>query len=171
MKNIVLIGYMGCGKSTIGKAVAKELNYQFIDMDNVIQERCGMSIEQIFDRYGEEHFRDVESQTAEDLGKNQCSVIATGGGVVLRKQNIDSLRKNGYIFFLDTPIETIENRMSLLAGRPLLINKSPIQVRKHFEKRLPYYQNHDFRIHTEEKKIADIAHEIVIVYEQQENQK
>ena len=61
--------------------------------------------------------------------------------------------------------------MSLLAGRPLLINKSPIQVRKHFEKRLPYYQNHDFRIHTEEKKIADIAHEIVTVYEQQENQK
>lgn len=168
MKNIVLIGYMGCGKSTVGKTIAKELEYLFVDMDTVIHDRCGMSIEQIFERYGEEYFRDLESQAAKDLSKNQCSVIATGGGIVLRSENITALRENGYIFFLDTPIDTIENRMSLLAGRPLLMDKSPIQVRKHFEERLPYYQNHDFCIHTDQKKITEIAQEIIRIYQKAE---
>ena len=156
MKNIVLTGYMGSGKSTVGKAIAKDLSFHFIDMDNVINDRCGMSIQQIFDRFGEEYFRDLETEVTADIAKNKFSVIATGGGVVLREKNLELLRQNGYIFFLDTPLEVIENRMSLLAGRPLLMGKSPVQVQKHFNERKPFYENHDFRIDTSHKKLSEV---------------
>ena len=170
MKNIVLTGYMGSGKSTVGKAIAKELSFHYIDVDTIINDRCGMSIEQIFDRFGEEYFRDLETEVIDDISKNKFSVIATGGGAVLREKNIDLLRKNGYIFFLDTPLEIIENRMSLLAGRPLLMGKSPVQVRKHFNQRRPFYDNYDFRIDTANKKISEVTAEIVSIYQSNTSQ-
>ena len=98
MKNIVLTGFMGSGKSSVGKLVAKELNYTFYDMDTVICERTGKSVQQIFDQFGEEYFRDLESEVASDLAKTKLSVIACGGGTVLRPSNIDNLRESGIIF-------------------------------------------------------------------------
>ncbi len=167
MKNIVLTGFMGSGKSSVGKLVAKDLNYTFYDMDTVICERAGKTVQQIFDQFGEEYFRDLESEVARDLAKTKLSVIACGGGTVLRPSNIDCLRENGIIFFLDTPIHVIEDRMVLLAGRPLLVGATPIQLRKIFEKRKEFYENNDFSIHTENKKISAVAAEISEIYKAQ----
>ncbi len=124
-KNIVLIGMPGCGKTTIGKAVAKETDKTFIDTDDEIVKKTGMSIPEIFQKYGEKKFREIESEVIKEVAALQSSVIATGGGAVLNPDNVSFLKENGVIVFIDRPINdlvTTDDR-PLSSNRELLVKR------------------------------------------------
>ena len=114
MRNIVLIGMPGCGKSTIGEHISSLTGKELVDMDEEIIRRAGMTIPEIFDRYGEKHFRDIESEVASDLGRQRGLVIATGGGAVLRPKNVDALRQNAFVIHISRPVSSLPTD-----GRPL----------------------------------------------------
>lgn len=106
-QNIVLIGMPGSGKTTIGQAVAKKLGRDFVDSDDEIKNIIKTEISDYFSQYGEENFRDAETQVIKDIAKRSGTVIATGGGAILRHENIDALKMNGIIYFLDRPLSDI----------------------------------------------------------------
>lgn len=122
--NIVLIGYRGVGKSTIGKQLAGRMGMDFMDTDELIVERAGKTIREIFEQGGEPLFRDLESAVIDDLVETHNAVIAAGGGVVLRKANIEKLRANGRIVWLQAPAQVLWERISAdavtAANRPNL---------------------------------------------------
>ncbi len=135
IENIVLIGMPGCGKSTLGKLLAERTGKKFVDMDAVIVEKAGMTIPEIFEKYGEKHFRDIESEVAAELGKEKSQVIATGGGVILRTENMKALSQNGRIMFLQRPLEVLATD-----GRPL--SKDMDALKTMYENRLPLYNKY-----------------------------
>ena len=119
MKNkVVLIGMPGCGKSTIGKLVSKELNLKFIDMDNYIEKMTDKTIPQLFEQ-GEDYFRDFETLACKELSEKNNTLISSGGGVIKRKENIQILQKESYIIFIDRPLEELLNDVDI-SKRPLL---------------------------------------------------
>lgn len=124
-QNIVLIGMPGSGKSTIGKALAQTLNMAFVDTDETIVEKAQTSIPEIFEKQGEKAFRDLETEAIFQVCKNQHTVIATGGGAVLREENVKLLAQNGRIYFLDRPLSSIE----ATADRPLSSSREALQQR------------------------------------------
>lgn len=120
MKNIVLCGFMGCGKSTVGKQLAEQLHMTFVDMDAYIEELDGRTIPAIFAQDGETAFRTLEHNACVTLG-SQCNlVIATGGGAVLRADNVTALSANGILVFLDVSAATVLDRLRDDTSRPLL---------------------------------------------------
>ena len=120
MKNIVLIGMPGCGKSTIGYRMSQKINYSFFDADKYLEEKENRIISNIFSKEGEEYFRKLETKYLEDLSKKEQIIISTGGGAVKKKENIDILKQNGIIIFLDRTIEDISKENH--ENRPLLQN-------------------------------------------------
>ena len=120
MKNIVLIGMPGCGKSTIGYRMSQKINYSFFDADKYLEEKENRVISDIFSKEGEEYFRKLETKYLEDLSKKEQIIISTGGGAVKKKENIDILKQNGIIIFLDRTIEDISKENH--ENRPLLQN-------------------------------------------------
>lgn len=116
--NIVLIGMPGCGKTTVGKVLAKKLGYKFCDMDSYIQEISKKTIKELFE-HGEENFRDWETKACEELSNCNKTIIASGGGVVKREKNIEILKKSSTILFIDRPVERIINDVDI-NSRPLL---------------------------------------------------
>ncbi len=121
MKNIVLTGMMGCGKSTCARKLAARLALTAVDMDEEIVKQAGRSIPEIFAQDGEPYFRDLESACARALSERESLVIATGGGVVLRRENMDALRRSGVVFFLNRPANQIFGNVDM-RGRPLAQN-------------------------------------------------
>ena len=133
MQNIVLIGMPGCGKSTIGKIAAEKTGKKFADMDDEIIKKAGKPISQIFDEIGESGFRDMESEIASELGKQRGLVIATGGGTVLRAENVNALRQNGLVVHIRRPVEQLS-----MDGRPL--SRDLDTLREMEKARLPLYE-------------------------------
>ncbi|MES2572603.1 MAG: shikimate kinase [Verrucomicrobiota bacterium] len=127
-QNIVLIGFMGSGKSSIGRLLAKKLGFQFFDTDRVLIERAGMEISEIFARHGEAYFRDLESSTLASLTHLNRCIIATGGGVVLREANRRLLSRLGFVVGLSATEEVIFERVSRNSKRPLLQTENPRQT-------------------------------------------
>ncbi len=119
MKNIILIGMPGCGKTTIGKILAAQLGLSFFDCDVEITKEQNMSISEIFDNYGEEYFRNLESQILELNIPKSGFVISTGGGIVERAENVELLRSNGIVIFINRPVEMILADIDT-SNRPLL---------------------------------------------------
>ncbi len=117
--NIYLIGMPGCGKSTIAKLVSEKTNRSFIDLDDYIESKSGRKISDIFEESGERVFRDIESDAVVDVSKMENMVIATGGGCILRKENVDAMKSSGTIVFLDRPLEEIFSDVDI-QKRPLL---------------------------------------------------
>ncbi|QEK11771.1 shikimate kinase [Crassaminicella thermophila] len=117
-KNIVLIGMPGCGKTTIGKLLAERLNMKFCDIDKYIEEKEGRSVSDIFKK-GEEFFRSIENKAVKEVSKNCPLVISTGGGVIKLAENIELLKKNGLIIFIDRSVEDIISDVDT-STRPLL---------------------------------------------------
>ncbi|HCC00741.1 MAG TPA: shikimate kinase, partial [Ruminococcaceae bacterium] len=136
MKNIVLCGFMGSGKSSVGTALALLSKMRFIDMDRYIEKQEKQTISAIFQKYGEDHFRDLESRCAAKLSTQSNQIIATGGGAVLRPQNIRSFRSNGIIVFLNIPFPMVRKRLRGDKTRPLL-KTSPSVVHALYKKRMP----------------------------------
>lgn len=131
-ENILLIGMPGSGKSVIGSRVAKRLHKPFVDTDAEIEKRAGKSIPEIFAEDGEEAFRRLETQVLADVTARSGQVIATGGGVVTRPENLPSLRQNGRVVFLERPVELLARK-----GRPL--SSSEEAVKKLYKERYPLY--------------------------------
>lgn len=145
--NIVLTGFMASGKTEISKAVEQLSKYKRIDTDDMIVQAYGKSINDIFSEKGEKYFRNLEKEIVKKAASMDNAVIATGGGVVLDKENIAELRKNGIIFNLAPDFEVIKERLEAAAAtRPLLRNQDIDAVRKRFNDRLPYYANCDASI-------------------------
>lgn len=142
-KNIVLIGFMGCGKSTVGRALQQKLGYQWLDIDHVIENRAGKSITSIFEEKGEPAFRQMETHLVREIAEclTMRSIISTGGGVVVRPENRIWLRKLGYVVWLDAPAEVILERTSKSRSRPLLVTENPLErIQQLMSERRPYYE-------------------------------
>jgi len=138
--NVVLIGFMGCGKTTLGARLAQMLGLTFVDMDDLIVKKAGCSIPEIFARDGEAAFRRLESAVLEELLTRQHMVVSTGGGVVTVPDNIPKLRALGYVIWLDLPESALWHRVSRNRSRPLLRTPNPRQtVHDLLEKRRPLY--------------------------------
>lgn len=144
MTRIFLIGYMGAGKTTLGRALARELGIEFIDLDSYIENRMRKSIAQIFAEKGEEGFRDIERRMLHETGEFENVVISTGGGTPCFFDNIEYMNAQGTTVFLDVPLERLFIRLSIARKkRPLIMNKSDDELRQFIAeqlgKRLPYY--------------------------------
>lgn len=139
-KNIILCGFMGSGKTVTAKAIAKKLDLEFIDLDQYIEKSEGLTVSEIFARFGEAHFRALETKAATKLGAQSGRVIALGGGTVLRKENILPLKQNGTIFYLEVDAKTVLARLENDTTRPLLRQNKEKTVFELLEKRSPLYK-------------------------------
>ena len=138
--NVVLIGFMGCGKTTLGARLAHMLGLTFVDMDDCIVKKAGCSIPEIFAQRGEAGFRRLESEVLDELAASGRKVISTGGGVVTVPENLPKLRALGFVVWLNPPERSIWNRVSRNRSRPLLQTPNPRQtVHDLLESRLPLY--------------------------------
>lgn len=125
--NIVLIGMRGSGKTTVGELLAKKLNRDLIETDALIVAKAGMSIAEIVEKHGWEHFRDLESEIAKEMAIVDNALIATGGGVVVRWKNIERLKKNGMLIYLKTDVDTLVSRIGNDPNRPALTKKKSLR--------------------------------------------
>ncbi|WML33729.1 shikimate kinase [Clostridium sp. OS1-26] len=161
-KNIILIGMPGCGKTTIGKALSNRLNVEFIDMDWYIEQKCGRTITQIFEK-GEDYFRQLENEVAKELGEKKQVIISTGGGVIKNLENIELLKKNGIIVFIDRPVEDIKKNIET-SGRPLL-KQGADKIYDLFKERYSIYKECcDFQI-INNSNVDEAIEKIVKAYE------
>ncbi|MBQ3110576.1 MAG: shikimate dehydrogenase [Clostridia bacterium] len=165
-KSIVLTGFMGTGKTSIGKRLCSLTGAQFIDTDSLIEEKMGMSIPDIFSKYGESCFRDVESEVIKSLAGYKGAVISTGGGAVLRRENIDTLRENGAVIFcLKADIERVfKNIGTNTESRPLLNGKTMDEARALLESRCEAYANCDEEIDVTDCEKEQSADKILELY-------
>ncbi|HJC32315.1 MAG TPA: shikimate kinase [Candidatus Anaerobutyricum faecale] len=161
--NIVLIGFMGAGKSTIAGMMHEAFSMEVIEMDQVIADQQGMSIPEIFEKYGEEYFRDLETNLLIDMQDRQNVIISCGGGVALRERNVKEMKRNGKVVFLTASPETILERVKDDNDRPLLNGHKNVEyISRMMETRRPKYEAAaDFIISTDGKSSYDICREIV----------
>jgi shikimate kinase len=156
---VILTGFMGSGKSSVGKVLAELLACRFVDLDAEIVASSGASINEIFDRDGEAAFRVLESEQLERVlaGGGRC-VVATGGGVVLSQENRQKMRSHGIIVNLKVTLEQVLERLRGCCERPLLAgDKAPERVRALMEGREQFYADADIRIDTDGKSVEDVA--------------
>ena len=160
--NIFLIGLMGAGKSTIGKQLARELDKDFLDSDNEIENRTGVSIDVIFDIEGEQGFRRRETGMLRELVEKRGIVLATGGGAVLAAENQQLLKDNGWIIYLRAAAEHLAGRVRLDRRRPLLQSGDKLaKIRELLAQREPIYrQLADTVVETNNRSIPSVAREI-----------
>jgi shikimate kinase len=161
--NIVLIGFMGTGKSSVGLKLATRMKKDFVDMDREIENVSGMSINEIFRRYGERRFRSEESLMAKKLSQRRNLVIATGGGLVLVPENIAALRQNGVIVLLEARAEDIWARVNRKRGtRPMLKGAASVaDIQKLLDHRADYYDCADISVNTSDKELDAVIREIL----------
>ncbi len=139
MRNLVLYGFMGCGKSSVGAILACETGRECVDIDAQIERRAGASIPQIFARQGEGAFRTLESDTCRELSKQKGLIICCGGGTVLNPESAKFLSQNGVMILLDAPFSCCYQRIKS-SDRPLVTGNTPLQLEKIFQNRLPVYK-------------------------------
>lgn len=162
MKNIVLTGFMGTGKSEVSRELSRILGWNSIDIDAEIEKSQKMAITEIFRQFGEPEFRDIETETIKKFSGNKNVIISTGGGAVLRQENMDVLREKGVIVCLTARPETILQRTSKNNDRPLLQVDEPLKkIKELLEFRKPYYEKADIMIDTECKTPIQVAEEII----------
>ncbi|MCX8094261.1 MAG: shikimate kinase [Candidatus Goldbacteria bacterium] len=162
MKNIVLIGFMGSGKTVIARQLSKILKRKIIDTDKIIEKRQKKKIKEIFKLYGEKFFRKVETDAVKYAGMQKNKIIATGGGVVIKPQNIKILKKNGIIVYLKNTFETSCKRLKNKKDRPLFKINNLKETRLLFNKRLKLYKRAaDIIIKTDNKSIERVTNEII----------
>jgi len=162
--NIALIGFMGTGKSAIGRTLAAKLGWKFVEMDRLIEEMAGKSIPQIFEQDGEIGFRELEIEIAKRVAQSRRQVIACGGGMVLNKINVDRLRETSWMVYLETSPEKILKRTSSgITERPLLNVPDPAQrIQELLDFRKPFYERSaDITIDTSRFSINKIADLII----------
>lgn len=162
-KRVVFVGPMGAGKSTIGRMLAKEIGYRFLDSDRIIEERCGANIPWIFDVEGENGFRQRETAMLHELSVESQTVLATGGGAVMRPENYAALKQDAMVVYLKTSLEQQIERTRKDRNRPLLQADNPEEILKHlFALRDPLYtQLADIIMHTDRKSPRLVVRQLV----------
>lgn len=163
--NVVLIGYRGTGKSTVGKIVTARLGRTLVSTDAEIVKRVGQSIPEIVVLHGWDYFRDLESQVCQELAGRDGLVIDTGGGVILRSQNVEMLKKTGILFWLTASVDTITKRIGLDTQRPSLTGTKSFvdEIQDILCERTPKYKAAaDHVIATDGRSIVQIANEILV---------
>ena len=152
MRNVVLIGFMGTGKSSTGKMLAQRLGCAFIDMDVKIEEAAGMTIPEIFAKFGEDHFRQLEHELALKLSSRRNAVISTGGGTVKNPANVEALKQSGVMVCLKANVDTVLERTQNRGTRPVLDKEDKGDRRQAVEKLLQereaLYEQADFTVDT-----------------------
>lgn len=162
--NVILIGYRGTGKGMVGKSLAKRINFKFLDIDDKIEESTRLKIPEIFERFGEKHFRNLETKTIEEACSRNKYVLATGGGAPMRKKNVRAMKKHGVLILLTCSPEVIYSRIKGDKHRPALTNldnefKEVVFMLK--ERNLTYHAVADFSTDTSEKSVEENVNEIV----------
>lgn len=161
--NIVLIGFMGTGKSTISAYLSEQFGMEAIDMDQVISEREGMPISRIFEIHGEEYFRNAETNLLKELQTRKNVVISCGGGTPLREENVVEMKKNGKVVLLTAKPETIFERVKNNHDRPLLENNKSVEFIEELmlKRKDKYIAAADVIIETDNKEKQQICHELI----------
>ena len=161
-QNIVLIGFMGTGKTTVANALRQRFGMDVIEMDQIIAEREGMSISEIFRVHGEPYFRDAETRLLVELQQQSNVVISCGGGTPLREVNVAEMKKNGKVVLLTAEPETVFDRVKDSHDRPVIENnKNAAYIAELMEQRRPKYEAAaDIIIHTDGKSAVQICEEI-----------
>jgi len=162
MKNIVLVGFMGTGKSVVGKRLAKELKMRFISTDDIIEDMEKRPIAEIFAKSGEPYFRKVEKEVISQAADSENVVIAAGGGAVLDEENIAILKKKGIVVCLNAAPEAVYERTKKHKHRPLLNVDDPVsKIKELMDKRAPYYAKADYQINTSGMSVPEVVKEII----------
>ena len=158
-KMLVLVGLMGAGKTSVGKKLAETLQVGFLDADHEIELAAGMSISEIFDKFGEEYFREGEKKVIKRLVKQQPQIIATGGGAFLSQEIQETISRCGISIWIKADLETLWNRVSGNQNRPLLNNSNPKLTLRHLiDKRYPIYQQADIIV----KSTSKVSHACMV---------
>lgn len=161
-KNIVLVGFMGAGKTVVGKRLAVVLGLKFVDLDDLIEAKEGKKITEIFKEKGEPYFRKAEKEITQETAKSAGLVIACGGGVVLDKENIAALKENGIMIYLKADAEVILRRTQKHTHRPLLNVDAPKKkIEELLEFRALYYAEADFTIDTSNLSIEQAVDKVL----------
>jgi len=156
MRNTYLIGMMGSGKTTSGRALARLLDVPFVDLDERIVERAGRSINEIFQTEGEPYFRRLERELLAQVSGNQGQVVATGGGIVLDRANGAQMRRTGLVVYLRTSFEVLWERVQEVRDRPLLRARDPRKALAELcRERVPLYENVSDRIFLTDRKTSE----------------
>ena len=162
MRNIVLIGFMGTGKTTIATQLANKLGMRYVSTDSLIEKRENRTINEIFTKEGEDYFRNIESDVIREVSSQEGLVIDTGGGVVMREENLANLKSTGIVICLTADEEAIMARTKKYKHRPLLNVEDPkLKIRSLLAKRAPLYAKCDHSIDTGKFTIRQVIEKIM----------
>ena len=160
--NLSLIGFMGCGKTTVGRTVASQLRFDFVDTDEWLERKAGKSISEIFTQEGEERFRAMERELVHEMVQWRRKVIATGGGLGATAENLVSLKTHSLVVCLWAPPELIWQRVRKQSHRPLLQDPDPLaRIRSLLETRRPIYSQADVLINSGNRSVREVAAQVL----------
>jgi shikimate kinase len=163
--NLALIGFMGTGKTSVGRLAAEQLNFEFLDTDELIQERTGRTIADIFANEGEPAFRALEQQLVRELATRTNTLIATGGGLPTNPDNLASLKRHALIVCLWASPDKIWERVSHQGNRPLLNDPDPrAKIKELLAVRKPFYKQADVLVNTDRRTMREVAHQVAHQY-------
>jgi len=161
MKNIILVGFMGTGKTQVAKLVSKNTGLEYVSTDDLIEKREKKTINDIFKNQGEECFREIESEVVRFVSTMKNVVVDAGGGVVINPENLKNLKETGIVICLWASPSVIYERTKRHSHRPLLSVKDPLKkITNLLEARKPFYERADYHINTSEMTLSEVAEEV-----------
>ena len=164
-KNLVLLGMMGSGKSTVGYLLSKRIKLDFIDIDNEIEDKAGMSIFKIFEVMGEDYFRDLEEKISNSILKTSNRVVSLGGGAFINKNIRKEILSNHSSFWLNCNEEVLLKRIRISKNRPLTHKSTDKEIKEIIKKRNKIYAKAQFKINCNERTKTEIVDKIIKIYE------
>ena len=160
---IYLVGFMACGKTTVGRLLAQELGWLFVDIDDEVEAKAGATINEIFDTRGEAEFRKLEAEAiagrVSRIERGEATVVAVGGGAFVQPRNYELLACNGISIWLDCPLEVLRRRVAQQSNRPLA--RDPKRFAELYEKRRPSYSRADFHVEASEDDPRPVVERIL----------
>jgi len=162
IRNLALIGFMGAGKTAVGRLVAEHLRFKFVDTDELIETRTGRTIPQIFTQDGEAHFRSLEHEIVLQLADTQKLVISTGGGLPTQQANLDSLKQHALVVCLWAGADKIYERVHNQTHRPLLQTADPLaKIKELLAARASFYRQADVLLNTDNRSVRQVVQQVV----------
>lgn len=157
-KNVYLVGFMGSGKSVVGRRMSGKLNCKFIEMDELIEEKEGTDVVDIFSLKGEDYFRVLEKNVLKEIATQSSCIISCGGGVVIDPENIVIIKKSGIMIWLNADAETIYQRIKSFKHRPLLnVDEPKKKIKELLDQRKSFYAQADYTLNTSGSSIDEVV--------------